>query len=710
MVQLKKTIFRPLLVSAMALALALAPGIHAAEPQRSPATAIAPTDGEEKAARVVAVMLARYEYKKVPFDHALSARVFDNYLKTLDPDKLYFLQTDIAAFGNERDALIDEVQRGDLHLPFDIYNVYVRRIAERMAFAGELLDRGFNFDEKESFRARRDALPWAADEETLRDGWRKRVKNDWLRLKLAGERDPAIRSRLHKRYDHYLARAYQTKSEDVFQLFMDAYATSIDPHTNYLGLENARDLNEEMRLSIVGVGINLAQVGEYLVVREIVPGSPAALSGKLNIGDRVVGIGEGKSGPITEVVGWRIDDAVTLARGAAGSFVRLELMRGEREVNGKARVVMLPRKTVRFEDQAAKKTVLKIADGETPRTVAVISLPIFYEDFDARSNGEQDYKSAARDVGRLLREAKAEQVDGILLDLRDNGGGSLDEAIRLTGLFVGNGPVLQVRDAEGDVKVLRADASDVAWDGVLGVLINRRSASASEIFAAAMQDYGRGIVIGDTSFGKGTVQAIVDLDKLAKSEQPELGELKVTIAQFFRVNGESTQLHGVTPDILFPAEYDANEIGEASFENALSWDKIAPAAYARRSGEPAAKGVLQHLHEVRIAGDKDFQYLVENTAANRSRNAEERISLNERERKEERAQAPSKGAAGAGQPGKGGSVALNPPQDTGLDVGESSLAQVLAAEKAEKTFEAVELNEAASIVADAVKLHVRQTP
>ncbi|HEY8025907.1 MAG TPA: carboxy terminal-processing peptidase [Burkholderiaceae bacterium] len=688
----------------LCLLLAMSFATGATKPPPSGTPTFSPTPQEEKTARVVAEILERYEYRKIPLDATLSDKVFDAYLKILDPDKLIFLQSDIASFSGDRDIVAEEVRKGELHIPFDIFNVYVKRVAERLAFADDLLDHAFNFESHESFLVKRDAQPWAPSELSLRNSWRKRVKNDWLRLKLAGENDAAIRQTLGKRYRNNLLRLYQAKSEDVFQAFMDAYAKTIDPHTDYLGLQEARELDAAMRLSMVGVGVVLEQVGEYMVIRELVPGSPAALSNKLNVGDRITAIGQGEHGALVDVVGWRTDDAVTLAQGASGSIVRLQVSRGDRNVSGKPRVVTLVRNKVRFEDQAAKMTSMKIGNDHAGKTIAVISLPIFYEDFEARSKGEKNFKSATNDVLQLLLEAKKKHVDGLLIDLRNNGGGSLDEAVRLTGLFIGNGPVLQVRDAHGEIKLLKAEAGEAAWDGPLGVLINRRSASASEIFAAAIQDYGRGAVIGEASFGKGTVQAVVDLDKLIHSEQPQFGELKVTIAQFFRVNGSSTQLRGVVPDVAFPSDYDAGEIGEASFDNALPWAEIAPASYARRTGSMPPAGVLQHLHDVRIANDRDFQGLQAEIAEIRLREGQASISLNERDRRKERddveAQNKLREKKRAGSP--------KAAQDSGLDLGESSLADVLAAEKSAKGVMDPELNEAVQVVGDEVNFAARK--
>ena len=360
----------------------------------------------------------------------------------------------------------------------------------------------------------------------MRELWRKRVKNDWLRLKLAGKDDKSIVEILDKRYDNFLKRIGRVKSADAFQTFMNAYTMAIEPHTNYMGPRAAEEFDISMRLSLVGIGAVLAEMDDYTTIRELVPGGPASLSGQLKIGDRIVGVAQGEGGVMTDVLGWRLDDTVALIRGAPDSVVLLDVLPADAGPDGKHKLVSLIRKTISLEEQAAKASVHSIMDGKATRRIGVISLPSFYEDFAARQKGVQDYKSATRDVARLLDELKKEKVDSVLIDLRNNGGGSLAEAVELTGLFIDKGPVVQQRNASGEISVESDTQAGVAWDGPLGVLINRGSASASEIFAAAIQDYGRGLIIGEPSFGKGTVQSMIDLDQVAKNSKPQFGELK----------------------------------------------------------------------------------------------------------------------------------------------------------------------------------------
>ena len=373
------------------------------------------------------------------------------------------------------------------------------------------------------------------------------------------------KNRKHLGYDHILKRIGRVKGADAFQIFMNAYTMAIEPHTNYMGPRAANDFDISMRLSLVGIGAVLAELDEYTTIRELVPGGPASLSGQLKIGDRIVGVAQGASGVMTDIMGWRLDDTVALIRGAPDSVVVLDVLPADAGPDGKHKLVSLVRKTISLEEQAAKASVHSMVDGKATRRVGVISLPSFYEDFAARQRGVQDFRSATRDVARLLVDLKTKKVDSVLIDLRNNGGGSLAEAVALTGLFIDKGPVVQQRNASGEITVESDTRPGVAWDGPLGVLINRGSASASEIFAAAIQDYGRGLIIGEPSFGKGTVQSMINLDQVAKTDKPQFGELKMTVAQFFRINGGTTQLRGVKPDILFPAVTDAENFGESSY-------------------------------------------------------------------------------------------------------------------------------------------------
>jgi len=665
-----------------------------------------PLEQQSQAALLSAKVLSRYHYKHIALDDSLSSQIFDNYLKELDGEKVFFLQADIDHFAYARTKLDDAILDQDLSTPFAIFNLYQQRIAERFTYARSLLKKGFDFKIKESYQYTRKNAPWPKSEVELNDLWRKRVKNDWLRLELAGKDNKSIVETLSKRYDNTLNSLSKVKSEDVFQDFMNAYAMAIDPHTNYFGVRASEEFDISMRLSLVGIGASLYDKDEYTTIKELLAGGPATLSRKLKAGDRIVGVGQGQNGPITEIMGWRIDDAVALIRGAEDSVVRLDVLPAEAGTDGKHKLISLVRKKITLDKQAAKKSIIEVKDGGVTRHIGVISLPEFYQDFAAHQKGDKDFKSATRDVSRLLDELKKDKVDGVLVDLRNNGGGSLDEAIELTGLFVGKGPVVQQRDSEGNITVDSDTSAGLAWNGPLGVLINRASASASEIFAAAIQDYGRGVVIGEPSFGKGTVQTVADLDQIAKHDKPEFGEIKMTIAQFFRINGGTTQLRGVTPDINLPSMTDADEFGESSFDNALPWSQIKAADYTPSGDLTSILPILIANHDKRVSHDKDFKYLQEDIAEFNKLRQKNLISLNEADRRKEREAQESREKSreknrGNNESDKASAEARSHAlQDDGMLSSERNLSADLAIENANKNAKDILLNEAAHVLSD----------
>ncbi|MHB8678913.1 MAG: carboxy terminal-processing peptidase, partial [Rudaea sp.] len=710
--------------------------LAAAKPAPAPRDVVLkPTSEQAQAALLATRFLTRFHYKAEPLDAAMSQKIFDRYFDSLDGDRLFFLQADVDRFAPDRDKLGDDIYDENLSVPFAIFNLYEQRVSERTAYARSLLKKGFDFDKDETYTYQREHAPWAKTSAELDGLWRKRVKNDWLRLKLAGQDDAKIRATLDKRYATYLERMRQLTGEDVFQTFMNAYAMSIDPHTNYLGPRASENFDIAMKLSLEGIGAVLQRDDDYTAIREIVPGGPAALSGKFKVGDRIVGVGQGASGAITDVVGWRLDDVVDLIRGAKDTTVRLEVLPADAGQDGTHELIALVRKKVNIEEQAAKSSVIQIKDGDATRRIGVITLPTFYEDFDARRRGDKNYRSATRDVARLLDGLKAQHVDAVLMDLRNNGGGSLSEAIDLSGLFVGKGPVVQVRNTDGHVEVGRNTREAMAWSGPFAVLVNRNSASASEIFAGAIQDYGRGLIVGEQTYGKGTVQNLVDLDQMSQSEKPTFGELKMTIQQFFRVDGASTQLKGVTPDIAFPVTGDFAQNGESTNKNALPWASIAAADYTPTSDLKSILPMLKSMHDARVAKEKPWLAYEADVADARKMRAETSISLNEKARRAERdeqekirlerhpelAQTSKPKSATNLQTlmsahnahdkliehglntGKG-QAKSDPQADDGLQADERSIQADLADEKARKAEKDVVLHEAANILADEVSL------
>jgi carboxyl-terminal processing protease len=617
------------------LALFLAP-CAAASAAAENGPRLAPAAEHAQAALWASRFFSRFHYAARPLDDAMSERILERYLQSLDGERLFFTQEDLASFERWRHALDDAIRGQDLSPAFEIYERYLARVRERTAFARAFLGGEIPLDRDESYRVARAKAPWAKDEEALDELWRRRVTNDVIRLLLAGRELSDAKKTLDRRYLSFEKRILELKADDVFQVFLNAYAAAMDPHTGYMGPRASENFQISMRLSLEGIGAVLQRQEEYTVVRSVVAGGPAAVSGQIRPGDRIVGVAQGDDGPMQDVVGWRLDDVVDLIRGPKGTVVRLDILPADAGPDGPHRIVRLVRDRVKLEDQAAKRAIIELPGEQSPRRVGVIALPAFYQDFEARRNGDPDYRSTTRDVARLLRELSAEGVDGIVLDLRDNGGGSLNEATELTGLFVEKGPVVQVRNAHGRIDIEQIPENQSVYRGPLAILVNRASASASEIVAAALQDYGRALIIGEPTYGKGTVQNLIDLDRIVNNERPKLGQLRLTVAQFYRISGGSTQNRGVEPDIGFPITLDPTEFGESALDNALPYNTIDPVAY-QRFGEPERiEDRLRRQHERRVAEDLEFRLLREEQEEYRALRRQEEVSLNLEKRRAER--------------------------------------------------------------------------
>ena len=533
-----------------------------------------PETQHRRATRIITHLIANYHYKRTPLNDSLSERILDRYLEILDPTKSYLTAEDINEFSEHATNLDDYLRYSDLDLAYEIFIRYRERLENRVAYAIGLLDYGFDFSKDESFVFDREDAEWAANASALDELWRKRVKNDILALELAGDDLKEAKKKLKQRYEGIARRKAQLDSEDVFQTFINAYTTSIDPHTAYFSPRTSENFRIRMSLSLEGIGAVLQSEDEYTMVREIVPGGPADLGGELHADDRIIGIGQGTDEEVVDVIGWRLDDVVDLIRGPKDSIVRLQILPEAVGTDGPSEIISIKRDKIKLEEQAAKSSILEVTGGSRPVKIGVIEVPTFYMDFEARARGDKDFRSTTRDVRKLLDELQQKQIDGLIVDLRSNGGGSLSEATDLTGLFIDKGPVVQVRNSQGRVQLERDTDRGVAYAGPMAVLVNRNSASASEIFAGAIQDYDRGLVLGEPTFGKGTVQNLVDLNRYDDSMEGKLGQLKATIAQFFRVAGGSTQHKGVIPDITFPTALSNEDHGERALENALPWDSI----------------------------------------------------------------------------------------------------------------------------------------
>ncbi|RDS82752.1 tail-specific protease [Dyella monticola] len=709
--------FRPLLallfavgVSASAFAQSAA-DLGATTPRKYSQLPLQPTNDEADAALISAHLLTRFHYDAQPLDDAMSEKIYSMYFKLLDGEKVFFTQQDMANFSSKyKDKFDDAIWNKDLSGPFDIFNQYILRVIDRMNYARGLLKQGFDFTTNDTYTIDRKKADWPKDKTELDKLWRERTMNDWLRLKLAGKTDDDIRKTLDKRYSNYIDRMKQLDSQDAFQTFMTAYTNCTDPHTDYMGPRAAENFDISMKLSLEGIGAVLQQRDDYTVIRELVPGSPAIKSGKLHVGDYVLGVGQGDAGSIQDVVGWRIDDVVNLIRGKKDTTVRLEIVPGDQGTDGKHEMVSLVRKKVTIEEQSAKKKVIQITEGGVTRKIGVIELPMFYSDFGARSEGDKDFKSATRDVAKLLGELKAEGVQGVVVDLRNNGGGSLYEANELTGLFIDKGPTVQVRKANGQVEVQGDDDPGMAWSGPLAVLVNRGTASASEIFSAAIQDYGRGVIIGTPTFGKGTVQTLIDLNRFASDSdtKSDYGALKMTIQEFFRINGGSTQLRGVTPDIQYPNNDDDKDYGESTYDNALPWTQIAPADYKPVADMKAYLPQLEQLHDARVAKSPAWQLMLDELNQYKKLADRTTISLNYDQREAERKQLDAVQAEFRTRhkaiDGNTTDIDDESQLDDGLNPSERSLKSEIQEQEEAKNAPDPELQETAHVLFDAVGL------
>ena len=586
--------------------------------------------------QLVTTMLSRYHYKRFNLDDSLSSIIFDQYLENLDNSKVYFYSSDIARLEKERYSFDDYLLEGKIQPFYDIFNLYEERMIERMEYIDTILVHGFDFTKNDSLEINRENSNWVTTNEEMDRLWTERIKNDALNLSLSGKTEDEIVSNLTKRYNNFTRALSQYNSEDVFQLAMDTYTTSIDPHTNYFSPVTSENFKIDMSLSLEGIGARLMTEDGYTKVVEIIPGGPAFKSKQLNVDDRIIAVAQGDDGEFEDVVGWRITDVVQLIRGPKETTVRLQILRATDGVLAKPEEIKLVRDKVKLEEQAAKSKVIEINNSGIPFRIGIITIPKFYTDFGGTQNGDADAKSTVTDVKKLLENLKQENVDGVVIDLRNNGGGALSEAIDVTGLFIDKGPVVQVKDSQGNVEVDEDLDPSLIYDGPLAVLVNRFSASASEIFAAAIQDYGRGVIVGEQTYGKGTVQNLIDLNQVSRNSSKKFGQLKLTIAKYYRINGGSTQRLGVIPDITFPSYTDPQEFGESSQVSALAWDKINPANYKMVSNLSELLPKLISSSEKRRSNDSEFQYLQEDIREYKESKNQKYLSLNEAIRKQKK--------------------------------------------------------------------------
>lgn len=575
----------------------------------------------------VVELLKRHHYSKPPLDDARSVIIYDSYIKLLDPARSYFTAADIAEFDKWKRQFDDFLKSGNLDPGFTIYKRYLDRVKQRLDFALAELNKGvdkMDFTAKETLLIDRKDAPWLKNQAELDDLWRKRVKDEVLRQKIAGKVPKQIQETLTKRYKNQLSRLDQTRAEDIFQAYINTFAQSYDPHTNYLSPDNAENFDINMSLSLEGIGAVLQSDNDQVKIVRLVPAGPAAKTKQVAPADKIIGVAQGNK-EMVDVVGWRLDEVVKLIRGPKGSVVRLEIIPASNAPSDQtSKVVSITREAVKLEEQAAKKSVLKLKQAGRDYKLGIIEIPAFYLDFKAYRAGDPEYKSTTRDVKKLLTELQKEKVDGVVIDLRNNGGGSLQEATELTSLFIEKGPTVLVRNSDGRVDVLEDENPGAFYKGPLVLLVNRLSASASEIFAGAMQDYHRALIIGGQTFGKGTVQTIQPLNH---------GELKLTLAKFYRVSGQSTQHQGVLPDIDYPSIIDTKEIGESALPEAMPWDTIRPVVKPAADPFKPFLAQLKAQHEARSDKDAEFTYIRDRLALTQKLMNEKTVSLNEQDRR-----------------------------------------------------------------------------
>ena len=600
---------------------------------REELVSLSPLDIHPRTSLTIVEQLRHNHYLKKPLDDQVSSEIFEKYLDMLDGAKIYFLDEDVRSLEKHRYLLDDALVRGNLEPAFEVFNLYQQRLNGRLEFLLSELENGLSnvdFEVEESIEIERENASWPADEAELDELWRQRLKAAALSMKLNGKEISEIEDLLTKRYTNRLKQSRQTKSEDAFQLYVNAFASTYDPHTQYFSPRTSQNFNINMSLSLEGIGAVLRNEDEYTSVVELVTAGPADKSGLIGPSDRIVSVGQGEKGPLIDVVGWRLDDVVELIRGPKGSTVRLEVIPTTVD-DDSTRVIQIVRNTVKLEEQAAQKQVLELTHNGQSKRIGIIEVPTFYVDFKAVQQGDPNYKSTTRDVRRLIEELVSEDegIDGLIIDLRGNGGGSLQEADSLTGLFIKSGPTVQVKAASRRANVYADTDDSASWDGPMAVLVNRLSASASEIFAGAIQDYGRGIITGNQTFGKGTVQTLVPLNR---------GQLKITAAKFYRVSGQSTQHQGVLPDIEFPEVYDAERIGESSLDDAMPWDVIQPAVYPQANQIETLLPELLSRHEDRTSDHPDFNYMRALSERGKTNSRRTHLSLQESTRTREKEQ------------------------------------------------------------------------
>lgn len=587
-----------------------------------------PDPRQSQVTKEIADLVANLGYKKITLNDSIGSVIFNNYLKGLDGNKSYFIASDVQDFEKYRKTFDDDMKSGDLTAAFYMFNVYQKRYNERMAYSLKELQNKFDYTKNDTYVYDREKLDYFKNIEESDQSWENKVKYDILNLKLSKQKDSLINATLKKRYENLLSQSKKINNQDAFQVIMTAFTSAIDPHTSYFNPANAANFTIDMARSLEGIGATLASENEFVTIKSIVPGGPADKIKQLKIDDKIIGVAQGTE-EFVDIVGWRIDNAIELIRGKKGTTVRLKILSKNQDLSATPKLVSIVRDKIILEDQSVQKKIKSVTkDGKT-YNYGIIEIPAFYADWAAMQAGDPNYKSTTRDVKLILDSLKKENVDGVIIDLRTNGGGSLTEAIDLTGLFIPKGPVVQVKDYKGKVEVDSDEDPSVSWSGPLAIMTDRFSASASEIFAGAIQDYGRGIIIGNTTYGKGTVQSAIAMKRIDSKFADKNDQINLTMGKFYRINGSSTQHKGVIPDILFPTVFPADKYGESSEPSALPFDTIKSSNYTKIGDLKITILELNQLHNQRMKASKDYEYLLQDIQDFKKRETETTLPLNE---------------------------------------------------------------------------------
>lgn len=602
---------------------------------------VKPRPNDRHVTSVVTTLIRREHLSKHPLDNEISERGLKAFLEALDPMKMYFLQSDVDEFMKRQDDLDEMLMDKDISFAYTVFQRFLIRVDERVKLVSELLSQKFDFSADESLVTDPKQIQYARDAQEIQDRWRRRIKYDLLVLKGDKTEGDAALEKLRRRYQSFAKRMHQTDADELLEMFLTSITASYDPHTSYMSPSSVENFRILMRLNLEGIGAALQMIDGYTVVSKIIPGGAADKQGKLKPEDRIVSVSDKKTGEMVDVVDMKLNEVVDMIRGDAGTVVKLGVIpAGSNEM----KVYSITRAKIELKDSEARREVIQLgtkANG-APLQIGVIDLPSFYMDMEGARNGNDGYKSTTRDVRKILDEFTAKGIDVVVLDLRRNGGGSLPEAINLTGLFIDQGPVVQVKDSAGEVQVLPDEEPGVAWKGPLVVLTSKFSASASEILAGAIQDYHRGIIVGDSStHGKGTVQSLMELGQqlFRIPNPPNLGALKITMQQFYRPNGDSTQKRGVLADISLPSITDHMDVSEADLDYALEFDQVRPAPYGvYNMADPKMTQSLTAASQTRISQSEEFKKLLRRIDRYKEQKAKKRVTLNEQEFFAERAE------------------------------------------------------------------------